>query len=59
METVHVALEQESHGNLVMYHLKDGLDRVFMKEELILIPEDTELPPDFVQTYGENIPFPK
>ena len=51
METVHVALEQESQGNLVMYHLKDGLDRVFMKEELILIPEDTELPPDFVQTW--------
>ena len=34
-----------SHSNQVMYHLKDGLKRVFMKEELMLIPEDTELLP--------------
>ena len=30
-----------SPGNWVMYHLKDGLERVFIKEELMLIPEDT------------------
>ena len=35
--------------NRVMYHLKDGLERVFLKEELMLIPKDTELLPDYVQ----------
>ena len=28
-----------SHSNRVMYHPKDGLERVFMKEELMLIPK--------------------
>ena len=36
-------------GNRVMYYLAGGLERAFIKEELMLIPEDTELPPDFVQ----------
>ena len=36
-------------SNWVTYHLKDGLERVFMKEELMLIPKDTELPLDYVQ----------
>ena len=27
----------------------DGLKRAFIKEELMLIPEDTELSPNFVQ----------
>ena len=35
-----------SASNWVMYHLKDGLDRVFMKKELTLFPEDRELLPD-------------
>ena len=39
----------EDPGNCVMYHLKDGPDRAFVKEELMLIPKDTELPPDYVQ----------
>ena len=26
--------------NQVIYHLKDGLERVFIKEELMLIPEE-------------------
>ena len=38
-------------GNRVMYHLCSGSDRVFVKEELMLIPEDTELPPDYVQKW--------
>ena len=38
-----------SPSNWVMYHLKDGPERVFVKEELMLIPEDTELLPDYVQ----------
>ena len=38
-----------SPGNWIMYHLKDGLERVFIKEELMLIPEDKQLLPDYVQ----------
>ena len=36
-------------GNQVMYYLADGPERAFVSEELMLIPEDTELPPDYVQ----------
>ena len=36
----------ENPGNRVMYFLRDGPERAFVSEELILIPEDTELPPD-------------
>ena len=38
-------------GNRVMYYLKDGSERVFVKRELMLIPEDTELPPDYIQKW--------
>ena len=38
-------------GNRVMYFLKDGPERSFVKEELMSIPEDTELPPDYVQKW--------
>ena len=38
-------------GNRVMYYLKDGPGRAFVSEELMLIPEDTELPPDYVQKW--------
>ena len=41
----------ESPGNQVMYYLKDGPERSFVSEELMLIPEDTELPPDYVQAW--------
>ena len=41
----------ENSGNRVMYYLKDGPERAFVKEELMLIPEDTELPPDYVQKW--------
>ena len=40
-----------SSGNQVMYHLKDGPKRVFVKEELMLFPKDTELPLDYVQKW--------
>ena len=36
----------ESPGNWVMDYLKDGPERSFVSEELMLNPEDTELPPD-------------
>ena len=41
----------EDSGNWVMYHLKDRPERAFVSEELMLIPEDTELPPDYVQKW--------
>ena len=41
----------ENPGNHVMYYLRDGPDRAFVSEELMLIPEDTELPPDYVQEW--------
>ena len=39
----------ENPGNRVIYYLLNGPERAFVSEELMLIPEDTELPPDYVQ----------
>ena len=36
----------ENPGNRVMYYLLNGPERAFVSEELMLILEDTELPPD-------------
>ena len=41
----------ESPVNRVMYYLKDGPERSFVSEELVLVLEDTELPPDYVQAW--------
>ena len=41
----------ENPGNHVIYYLLDGPERAFVSEELMLIPEDTELPPDYVQEW--------
>ena len=41
----------ENPGNRVVYYLADGPERGFVLEELMLIPEDTELPPDYVQEW--------
>ena len=41
----------ENPGNRVMYYLRDGLEKAFVSEELMLIPEDIELPPDYVQKW--------
>ena len=41
----------EDPGNWVMYYLSDGPERAFVKEELMLIPEDIELPPDYIQKW--------
>ena len=50
-------------GNRVMYYLLDGStepetspgshgpERAFVSEELMLIPEDTELSPDYIQEW--------
>ena len=41
----------ENPGNHVMYYLLNGPKRAFVSEELMLIPEDTELPPDYAQEW--------
>ena len=41
----------ENPGNHVMYYLTDGAEQAFVSEELMLIPEDAELPPDYVQEW--------
>ena len=41
----------ENHGNCMMYYLADGPEWVFVSEELMLINEDTELPPDYIQEW--------
>ena len=38
-------------SNRVMYYLSDGPERAFVSGELMLIPEDTELPPGYVQNW--------
>ena len=39
----------EDPGNHLMYYLKDGPEKAFVSEELMLISEDTELPPYYIQ----------
>ena len=41
----------EYSGNSVMYYLSDGPERAFVLERLMLVLEDTELPPDYVQKW--------
>ena len=41
----------EDPSNCVMYYLLDGPERAFVSEDLMLIPEDTELPPDYIQNW--------
>ena len=41
----------ENPGNRVMYYLLNGPEQAFVSEELMLIAEDTELPPDYVQEW--------
>ena len=41
----------ENPGNCMMYYLADRPKRAFVSEELMLISEDAELPPDYVQEW--------
>ena len=41
----------ENPGNRVMYYLLNAPERAFVSEELMLISEDTELPPDYIQEW--------
>ena len=36
--------------NWVMYYFADGPEGAFIKKELMLIPKDTELPPDLLKS---------
>ena len=50
-ETYRLREIAENPGNLMMYYLLNRPERAFVSEELMLIPEDTELPPDYVQEW--------
>ena len=41
----------ENPGQRVLYYLAEGPERAFVREELMLIPENTELPPDWVKKW--------
>ena len=45
----------ENPSNHVMYYFADRPERAFVSEELMLIPEDTELPPDYVQNWQKTL----
>ena len=42
----------EDSGHRVLYYLADGPQRAFVREELMVISEDTEVPPDWVEKWG-------
>ena len=42
---------EKSLEDRVFYYLENGPKRVFVFEELMSIPEDTQLPPDWVQKW--------
>ena len=41
----------DNPGQRVLYYLDDGPERAFVREELMLIPEDTEMPPEWVKKW--------
>jgi len=41
----------ENPGQRVLYYFAEGPERAFVREELMLIPENTELPPESVQNW--------
>ena len=38
-------------GQRVLYYLTYGPERAFVREELMQIPEDTQVPPDWVEKW--------
>ena len=38
-------------GNCVLYYLQDGPDRAFVREELMHVSGDTQVPPDWVREW--------
>ena len=47
---------QESR-NRVLYNLQDGPDRAFLREELMDIPEDTQVPPEWLVNGNNRASF--
>ena len=41
----------ENPGQRVLYYLAEGPKSAFVREELMQIPEDTEVPPDYVKEW--------
>ena len=41
----------QDSGNRVFYYLQDGPDRAFLREELMHVSEDTQVPPDWVSEW--------
>ena len=41
----------QNQGQRVLYYLADGPKRAFVHEELMLIAEDTEVPPEYVKEW--------
>ena len=41
----------EDSGQRVLYYLTGGPQRAFVREELMEVPEDTEVPPDWVKEW--------
>ena len=41
----------EDNDNRAMYFLRDGPNRSFVSEELMIVPENTENPPDYVKKW--------
>ena len=42
---------KQDQGNRVLHYLQDRLDRAFVCEELMHVPEDTQVPPDWVSEW--------
>ena len=40
-----------TQGQRVLYYLAEGPKRAFVREELMQIPEGTEVPPDYVKEW--------
>ena len=38
----------QNPGNRVLYYLQDGPDRAFVREELMHVSEDTQVPIDWI-----------
>ena len=38
-------------GNYILYYLQDGPDRAFVREELMHVSEDSQVPPDWVSEW--------
>ena len=41
----------QERGNCILYYLLDEPDRAFASEELMRIPEDTQVPPEWVSKW--------